>query len=76
MPHKPYAEQIAAQITEQIGQHLYIAQIALRNQQEELDSVEKDLRVILNVRKSITSMTLKLINSIVGCTNWSNSFSR
>ncbi|GAA5854434.1 hypothetical protein JCM8547_001821 [Rhodosporidiobolus lusitaniae] len=44
-----YVEQVAKQITDQVGEQSFVAEISLRSEEEERELVEKDLRVILNL---------------------------
>lgn len=49
IPVIPNASLIAKQIMEQCSERAAVAEIVVRDAQEEKDDVEKDLRVILNV---------------------------
>ena len=47
-----WVAEVAKQITEQVDEQTGVAEIAVRSEEDEVDHVEKDLRVILNVRRA------------------------
>jgi chromatin structure-remodeling complex subunit SFH1 len=51
-----YTTEIAKQITEQIDEQVGVAEVAVRDDVEARDDIEKDLRVVLNVRFMLFSM--------------------
>ncbi|GAA5975417.1 hypothetical protein JCM11641_004257 [Rhodosporidiobolus odoratus] len=53
-----YIEQVTQQISEQISEQAGVAEIALRNEQEEQEQVEKDLRVIVNLDVQLGTLRL------------------
>lgn len=50
-----YAAEITKQIIEQCEEQTGVAEIAVRGEEEEQQDVEKDLRVVLNVRSCLPS---------------------